>query len=440
MNAGIRYQVLIIFIALFSCKPNAAKIEELPVSVITGETSLPVKDDIQLPPLAFTPDIDPLREPGDTAAIRMVALGGSFAAGKRNGGLYRESQMTSIPELIAHQMQLASFISPLFDKAQGNGSGYLIYDRQAELPSWKRVTNQTAIVSHTPLIYAPFKGSRVDNISWPEGPGTNSDSTNSYFYYPGGKTPYFSYLSRFYTVKGPNETPFNYFTNTINKKTHLLLHFEDLDSWIGWASYTKNLRTQDRLNEAYFYPRREFIKYNLEQGTKMVLYNYPDFLDFPYFHLYSAKQLLLKNNTSGQILTESTLLIPTSHIKKAFSGNQKEVTLDEDVISIEEANQFRIVIKDILNTNTVQHFADLYNIPVVDMYSIYKTILAGKYFTKDGLFIDPAFPDGNFFSDDGIHPTAIGSAVIANETINKINERYKTRIPLINVSELAKRL
>lgn len=57
-----------------------------------------------------------------------------------------------------------------------------------------------------------------------------------------------------------------------------------------------------------------------------------------------------------------------------------------------------------------------------------------------GLFIDPSFPDGNFFSDDGINPTATGNAVIANETINVINKDYKIRIPLINVSELTKRL
>lgn len=418
MKPSTLYSLLIISV-LSACKPDSVITEETPVSIITEEISLPVKDDIQLPPVAFTPDIESLRQQGDTSAIRMVALGGSFPSGSRNGGLYREGQMTSIPQLIAHQMQLQSFISPLFEKEQGNGSGYLIYDRKASLPSWKKVTNQTAIISQTPLVFTPFKGTHVDNISWPEGPGTNSDSSNSYFYYPKGKEPYFSYLFRFYADKGTNETPFNYFAYTIPKKTHLLLHFEDLDSWIGWACHTQNFAIQNRLHEGYFYPKHTFIRNYTKVGLKMVLYNMPDFLDFPYFHLYQANQLMLKNNTTGQALSDSALLIPRDGIKKAFASNQKTILLDEDVISADEAKQFRIIIKDVLNTNTTEHFAKLYNLPIVDMYSLYKTILAGKYHTEDGLFIDPSFPNGNFFSEDGIHPTAIGSAVIANETIKK---------------------
>ena len=36
---------------------------------------------------------------------------------------------------------------------------------------------------------------------------------------------------------------------------------------------------------------------------------------------------------------------------------------------------------------------------------------------------------GQFFSLDGITPTGRGSALIANEFIKAINEKYQTRIP-----------
>ncbi|NIT56725.1 MAG: hypothetical protein GWN00_10975, partial [Aliifodinibius sp.] len=43
---------------------------------------------------------------------------------------------------------------------------------------------------------------------------------------------------------------------------------------------------------------------------------------------------------------------------------------------------------------------------------------------------------GELFSFDGVHPTNRGSAVIANETIEAINEAYGANIEQINVSKI----
>ncbi len=74
----------------------------------------------------------------------------------------------------------------------------------------------------------------------------------------------------------------------------------------------------------------------------------------------------------------------------------------------------------------------------MDLERLYLEVLAGRYVTSDGLPISGAFPGGNFFSSDGKTPSAVGQAVIANETIETINQHYKTSIPLIDVGNFAK--
>ena len=71
---------------------------------------------------------------------------------------------------------------------------------------------------------------------------------------------------------------------------------------------------------------------------------------------------------------------------------------------------------------------------IVDLEKIYSQIHTNTYMSADGFKIDGS-PKGNFFSSDGIYPTAIGQAVIANEVIKSINATYKSSIPLINLKD-----
>lgn len=404
--------------------------------IITGEISVSVREDIQLPSPAFIPDIRALKSADDTSAIRMVAYGGSYFAGFRSGGLFREGQLTSIPELVAHQMHLQIFKSPLFESEHGNGSGYYLFDKQASLPSWKHVTNQTAIVSKSPLKLLPFEGKRVDNIACPEGPIVTADSSMFYFRYAKQKE-YFSYLQRFFTKSGAAENPFDFFSDSLDSKTHFILRFDDMDFWVGMALHSKQLRIDEITHSGYFTAKRIFIESNLKKGRKILLYNIPDFLDFPVFHLFNVNKLP-DRDMQRQALTNSSLLIPTDRVKTVFAAAQDILLQDEDVLSENEVAGIKYTIQNILNKNATQAFAGQYDLPVVDLYALFKQILRREYRTDEGFDIDPSFPNGNFFSDDGIHLTAIGNAVLANETIKAINKFYKTRIPLINVEEFSK--
>jgi hypothetical protein len=423
-------------IVFISCRERE-NTPEKEVSIITGTVNIPVDDDITLPPVSFLPDIESLRTPESAGPVTMVAFGGSIFAGFRDGGLYRKGQLTSIPAMIAHQMQLESFVSPLFDKEDGNGTGYLVYDKSSSLPSWKRVENNLGIIFQNPFTLEKYTGEEVHNISWPQGPGSTSDSTNAVYRFP-DRRKYYSYLYRFYDKRGVSDRPFEVLTGS--KKIDLVLFCDDLDTWIGMASYSVNLGSniQSMLHEGYFYSKRQFIIDNLSRGRKLVLFNYPNFLEFPYFNLYKVKDLKLKGNISSSSLEDGALLMPTDNIKKIFLA-KKEVPFtmeDRDFLSQNEVNTVLIGVLEQLNQNTFGEFSKQYDLPLVDLFSLYKKVLSKQYFSDDGVFIDPSFPDGNFFSEDGIHPSIVGNAVIANEAIKEINRKYKTKIPLIAIRQL----
>jgi lysophospholipase L1-like esterase len=53
----------------------------------------------------------------------------------------------------------------------------------------------------------------------------------------------------------------------------------------------------------------------------------------------------------------------------------------------------------------------------------------------DGVDMNAVFVSGGFFSLDGYHPNQKGYALIANEFIKAINNKYNAVIPTINCIE-----
>ncbi|HWV33667.1 MAG TPA: hypothetical protein VN038_28630, partial [Dyadobacter sp.] len=110
--------------------------------LIITEITRPVKPD---PSFSWAPkpgsvDLGNLKPTSGKEPVLMV-IGEARAAGYRDGGLYRQGQLTSYPNLVARQMGLANFDPGLFEKEKGNGSGYFVQDPGSTLPSWSKVTN-----------------------------------------------------------------------------------------------------------------------------------------------------------------------------------------------------------------------------------------------------------------------------------------------------------
>lgn len=83
---------------------------------------------------------------------------------------------------------------------------------------------------------------------------------------------------------------------------------------------------------------------------------------------------------------------------------------------------------------TIQNMAANSGFPVVDINSTYKNIVGNGGITRDGVTLTPT--PGSLFSLDAVHPSNRGHGIVANMTIEAINNAYNTDIKTIDISEI----
>lgn len=442
-------------------------LSQVPTWLSTGQVDVPVRDVEALLsqlPAGKLSGIGSLLSSGETEP-RYVAVGGSLTAGYRNGGLYREAQLTAYPNLIARQMGLTNFRQPLFDLAQGNGSGYKQLVPGGSFPQYKDVVNNQAVTSNEPLTFAPFTG-RVDNLGMPFLGVSTAYSSEEWRYNEAltSGIPYeLAFRSYFRRLLPSNDQQWNtnYLTYAKAQASELCTIELGLDDLIWYAS-SGGYRLDGiiaRIGTPEGNPISSLLAQLKMKGTKAIVCTVPDVLQFPYFRFFTVAQLKKRNgdrplyvvdndaydiepgNTNHVIeIADDALLLPTATIAALFDGKinagltKTTPLLSRDVLTKREIDLARFSggLNDIIRWTAVQT-----NTPIVDLRSIYDQIINGNYVTHDGLKIDPSFPGGNFFSDDGLYPSTLGQAVIANEWIKVLNLHYKSNIPLIATRQFA---
>ena len=421
-----------------------------------GEVSVPVKED---PSFAWAPAPGSVNL-GDLKVASamepfMISIGDANASGYRDGGLYRQGQLTSYPNLVARQMGLTNFNQPLFDAENGNGTGYLVREKSSAMPFFREVTNNTAPIEKGSVFMKPYVGNPVNNFAAP-------GSGNNIFYLNPQQAlaDYVSYYNN--NPKPANFSDINYLW--VNKRLNASL----INRFVGKEyeslnNYSKTIKPDFALVESgldvfisthinggngYPYGGSEFTwelyihNYLKEKGTKYIYATVPDVIDFPYFNWFTYDKLVKKNGKAIGVQTNDsnsptaaaaeTFFLPTANVANIFNGKfQYAYLTDQDVIRKNE------IARPTLYNDLLVRWSKEYNYAIVDFYSVYKKIIAGNYISEDGFRIDPSYPNGNFFSADGIYPTAIGQAVLANEVIKVLNSTYRARIPLINITRYA---
>jgi lysophospholipase L1-like esterase len=87
----------------------------------------------------------------------------------------------------------------------------------------------------------------------------------------------------------------------------------------------------------------------------------------------------------------------------------------------------------------IQNVASNFNFGLVDVNTLFNTIRqsdAGSGYRVDGITFRTTYVSGGLFSLDGVHPTNQGHAIVANEFIKVINNKYNAKIPAIQVSQI----
>lgn len=370
----------------------------------------------------------------------MVAFGGGLTAGVSNGGLNREAQQFAYPNLVARQMGIADFKTPLFNEDEANGTGIFLYgEPNGDFPRWLEVTNNLArLEPGEPVKMTPFPGP-VHNFAFPNG-GTIGAS---YPFCPDCKPQ--AYSSRFSDYKITRDTTL---LTSIQKKQHYdFVIMEDFyDAIANW------IINSPRLDEGCFLANPESVPtYAMDQivnkGQKGVVFTVPHFKHLGFMNWYDVeilkkrvKDIAIVYQVNGRAVTanqaQKFYLKPTRLVEGIFGTFEDGKPIQAQVADMDIVDELEAwyANSDYKVNPGVREFAKKYNLALVDLRAIYEEIHLGRYVTDDGLKIDASMK-GNFFSSDGIYPTPLGQAVIANEVIKAINMKYSASIPLINVSQ-----
>jgi hypothetical protein len=74
------------------------------------------------------------------------------------------------------------------------------------------------------------------------------------------------------------------------------------------------------------------------------------------------------------------------------------------------------------------------DVALVNLNDLYKRVSEGQITIGKNIAVSGKF-DGNFFSADGIYPSTLGQALVANEVIKAINVKFESKIQLIDIEK-----
>lgn len=373
--------------------------------------------------------------------IRYVAVGGSLTAGVRNFGLYQDGQQTNFAAMLARQMKIP-FRQPLFADTEFNGYGYKALSTNpfgTPVPYYKVVKNNTAILNSTNYVTLNKYTGEVDNFGVPFARYSELNlngwvNTSN----RGGRSPKI-FQDRFMTTGNVSADTPPTKTNALLSQRFDFFTLETSLDYYGGSFFNAGTLTAP--------PNYAFLKYAKKINAKGLIANIPDISDFPYFNLISLNQIkkaLGKDvvylrpsqiNNSAITITDDILFLPTTAIDSILNPINKlkkqGATFDNPILTKDVISKSSVNFGINLANTDYDKWAKEFNYPVVDLYSLFKKIAAGTHTTAAGTKADPTFKTGNFFSNDGLYPTAFGQAIIANEFIKTFNGFYKTKIPLI---------
>jgi hypothetical protein len=354
-----------------------------------------------------------------------------------------------------------TFTQPLFSTAQANGSGYLsLTGFNADgTPITTAVTSNLGIRGQVTvpgfgnvILYTKYSGD-INNYGVPGikllhityAPYGN---LNGYFerLLPGNPPTNSTTYLDFVTAK-----PFTFFSNWLGNNDAL--------------SYATSGGAGDVLTDkntfAYLY--NVLITTLTSKGQKGVVATIPDVTSIPYFNTITASAILAgvqKANPAVQALyikalvsgstyapraaTASDLIVltfPTSKIGQPVAtpfGNlpygltpytpiDNQYVLDEKEIALTE---------DYVTSynNTIKTIAAAKGLAIFDAYTFLRNIKQNGL-VVDGVSVNSNYISGGLFSLDGVHLTPRGYAIVADEFIKAINDKYNSSIPRVNISD-----
>ena len=400
---------------------------------------------------------DPAYSKGEINPDHFIMIGGGHSAGYMDDALYNEGQQNSVANLIANQLKLVGlpeFNQPLVD---ANSVGVGLTGLSAMYLNYK--TDCKGVTSLSPLRIASSGDQSIfnDNLysaSAPLGnfgiPGLKLMDLNSQNY--ASSNAFFARMASSLTTSVAADAAA---TNPTFFAT--FLGIEDV------LAFAKSGGIQSLPDPADFQSEYAALIQNLTaNGAKGVLGIIPDVTEMPYFTTIPWNGLTLDtaNNTTlnnvynqlgyfftvgsnpfmiedtasatlgiRQILSSELLLLglPLDSVKCYQMGVLFPLR-DEFVLDNNEITELRNKIEQY--NAAIRSIANQYNLAVAETDVFVSNLKTG--FVYNGVTVNAKFVSGGAYSLDGLHFNPRGNALLANEFIRAINNKYNSNIPELN--------
>ena len=368
---------------------------------------------------------------GDADFTTYVALGDSYTAGYTDGALGRRGQESSFPNIIAKQLATVGnkgFTQPLVKSNGSVGSGGLGYLELKILgESLLPVPGLGDMNIFGEKVYSP--AAPVHNLGVPGAQSSHLLAT----VVPGDGLTYYSEANPFFGRFASSKT-----TSVVTDALALEPTFISL--WIGAndvLGYALEGGEAGAITTPVMFGNYMSIIASqvFSSATKGVIANIPDIESLPFFSYILSdgfKPLLVVDGDAPggmrQLQPGEKVLLTAAAALQTGAGQSIDKPLEAKyVLDAQELAAIKLATE--AYNQTIKSIADQYKLAFVDLNALMKKISSADGIILDGNKYSSTFVAGGVFSLDGIHFTARGSAIIANEFIKAINKQYAANIP-----------
>jgi lysophospholipase L1-like esterase len=418
------------------------------------------------------PNVDvPAISKGNLNLSKYVALGNSITAGYADNALYFKAQQAAYPNLIAQQFRLAGggeFKTP-FVNAASVGVGAGLNARMVLAP----VTGCAGAVSLAPVplssegdmgifMNSVAAGGPFQNMGIP-GAKSTALIYGGYGNPANGQGNY----NPFFTRMSANPQTASILSEAVAQQPSffsLAIGNDDVLSYAIAGGAADVVTPASGAPGAGFDGTLEYIVTGLTaNGAKGVVATVPHISLLPYFTTIAYNALALDAaNAAGLTAAYSQLGITFHEGYNAFviedanaPGGMRQIQQGEYVLLstpmdslsckgwgsmkpiphqfVLTANEVTTITEAVNAYNVaIKSMADAKGLAFVDMNAFLATVKSGIIY--NGVSINTQYVSGGTFSLDGLHFTPLGNALVANQFIKAINQKYGSTIPQVNVT------
>jgi hypothetical protein len=408
---------------------------------------------------------EPKLTSGSADLTKFLSVGGSFTSGYTDNALYLEGQQNSFPAILVKSFSTLStgtFLQPLVNAGVGIG-----LDSNAKLV----LTNQGFCFGNalTPQVVSPTGDYSDYNWIGNNGPFNNIGVPGLRIYQInnqllGNPQAGNSFYARFVKMQDNDHTILSDISEFNATFFTYWMGMDDLLPFAlsGGAAVTDPVTATD-FSSAVFSPYLDMmVKALVADKAKGAIANVPNILDFPYFTtipyngvVYTATDTSFINPVLRQTFANIQYTVGNNpfviddasvpHGKRFMTSNEfvlLRAPLDSiqcyhygsydlqngRLNSIPDCNvingaEATLIYQRQTEFNQLIHAAAVANnLAYVDMYDFFRHLDSG--IKLNGVNFSLEFLHGGAFSLDGIHLTAKGNALVANEFIRAINAQY----------------